>query len=102
MQAQELARKMKKETAPTIVDVRSRLEYRSGHIPGAVHAPFLKVVLRLAKLPKDKKQLLVVTCEHGPRAQMAISLFSKLGYTQIDLLEGHMAGWRKSRLPLEK
>lgn len=102
MQAQELARKIKSEKSPMVLDARSGFEYRSGHIPGAVHAPFLKVLLRLAKLPVDKGQLLVLTCEHGPRAQMVMSVLSKSGYSRIELLEGHMAGWRQTRLPLEK
>lgn len=102
MQAAELARKIKTGKPPTIIDVRSRFEYRSGHIPGAVHAPMLKILLRLAKLPKEKDQLLVLTCEHGPRAQLVKSTLGKAGYGRLEMLEGHMSGWRQARYPLEK
>ena len=102
MQAKDLAKRIKSKQAPCVVDVRSGFEFRGGHIPGAVHAPLWKILLRLAPLPKDKEALLVVTCEHGPRAQMAKSLLGAVGYRRSDLLEGHMSAWRRAGLPLEK
>ena len=102
MQAKELAKKIKSNTAPSVLDVRSGFEFRSGHIPGALHTPAWRILLRLSPLPKDKKTPLVVTCEHGPRAQLAVSLLKLAGYPDIELLDGHMAGWRRGGLPLEK
>ena len=102
MQAKDLAKRIKSKQAPCVVDVRSGFEFRAGHIAGAVHAPFWKILLRLAPLPKDKESLLVVTCEHGPRAQMAKGLLGFAGYRRCDLLDGHMSGWRRAGLPQEK
>jgi rhodanese-related sulfurtransferase len=96
VQASRLAQRLKSRDAPTIIDVRSGMEFKHGHIPGAIHAPALKILLKMAHLPKDKNTELVVTYEHGPRAMMAY------GYRNTTLLEGHMAGWRKASLPLEK
>ncbi|WP_298039552.1 rhodanese-like domain-containing protein [uncultured Desulfuromonas sp.] len=102
MKAKELAKKIKSKQPPTVVDVRSGFEFRSGHVPGALHAPTWRIVLRLAGLPKDKEAAVVVTCEHGPRAQLAKSLLGLAGYRNLDLLEGHMARWRRAGLPVEK
>jgi len=102
MQRQELLRRIQLKQPPVVLDVRSGFEFRSGHIPGAIHAPTLKILLRLAKLPTDKSGELVVTCEHGPRAQLASSILNLIGYRNVTLLEGHMAAWRRERLPLEK
>jgi len=102
MHARELHQLMTSKKAPTVVDVRSGIEFRSGHIPGAIHAPGLKILLRTAPLPTDKNGPLVVTCEHGPRAQLALALLGWLGYRNTVLLEGHMSNWRRERLPLEK
>jgi rhodanese-related sulfurtransferase len=68
MQARELAKQIKSGKAPCVVDVRSGQEYGSGHIPGAVHVPFWSVLLRRKGLPKEKDALIVLACEHGPRA----------------------------------
>ncbi len=102
MQPQDLAKKIAARSAPAVIDVRSGMEFRRGHIPGAIHAPAWKILLRLAPLPSDKGAELVVTCEHGPRAQLAQTLLNACGYRNVTLLVGHMAGWRQVGLPQEK
>lgn len=102
MQAQELAGKLKSGAAPAVIDVRTGFEYDRGHIPGAIHAPTWKILLFLARLPSDKDAEMVITCEHGPRAQIVKGILGAFGYRKLDLLEGHMNGWRKAGLPTEK
>ena len=102
MQAKELLQRLTKKTVPVVIDVRSGFEFNSGHIPGAIHASNLKILFKMARLPEDKNAELVITCEHGPRAQMAQGLLSLYGYKNTTLLEGHMSGWRRSGLKLEK
>ena len=102
MLSQELLKRIKAKQPPVILDVRSGFEFRAGHIPGAIHTPTWKIFLRLARIPSDKNAELVVTCEHGPRAQLAKGLLGALGYRNVALLVGHMAGWRQAGRPLEK
>jgi rhodanese-related sulfurtransferase len=102
MQAQELLKLIRSKQPPTVVDVRSGMEFRRGHIAGAIHAPAWKILLRLAQIPSDKSTELVVTCEHGPRAQLAKGLLGSLGYRKVELLDGHMSAWRHSGHPVEK
>ena len=102
MQAKELIQRIKSDNPPTVVDVRSGLEFKNGHIPGALHAPAWTILLKTADLPKDKDSELVITCEHGPRAQMAQGLLGLYGYRNTSLLEGHMAGWRRAGMKTEK
>ncbi len=102
MQGKELALRLKSKEAPLVLDVRTGIEYRNGHIPGALYAPTLRILTWRAKLPADRGTLLVVTCEHGPRAQLAAKVLGWRGYHNVVLLEGHMAAWRKAGLPLEK
>lgn len=102
MQAKELAKRLKGNQPPCVVDVRSGVEFRSGHIPDAVHVPFWSVLLQRSKLPGDRETLIVVTCEHGPRAQLAAVQLGWAGYRKVDMLAGHMAGWRRNRLPLKR
>ena len=102
MQAKELLQRLKTKNPPTTVDVRSGLEFRSGHVPGAIHMPMWKIMFRLAKLPEDRATELVLTCEHGPRAQMVQGQLKRRGYSKVVLLDGHMAGWRKAGLKTER
>ncbi len=102
MQAPELMKRIQAGRAPAVLDVRTGLEFRQGHIPGAIHAPALKLLFKLDKFPSDKSAQLVITCEHGPRALTAQSILAAYGFRNTELLEGHMAGWKKAGLPLEK
>jgi len=102
MQPQELLKRIKSKQPPAILDVRIGFEFRNGHIPGAMHAPTWKILLHLARIPLDKNAELVVTCELGPRAQIAKGLLKIYGYRNVVLLAGHMAGWRQAGFPLDK
>lgn len=102
MQPWVLVKKIRQEQAPCVLDVRSRFEFESGHIPGAVHAPLGRILRRRVTLPKDRSSLIVVTCERGPRAAVIRALLCLFGYRSIELLEGHMAAWRRAGLPLHR
>lgn len=49
-----------KSSQAVIVDVRSQAEYETGHIPGALHIPFLDMPQRAKELPHDR--LIVTYC----------------------------------------
>lgn len=102
MTADDLARRIKSKQAPVLLDVRSHDEFSSGHIAGAVHAPLATVLQAASSASRSKADLLVLTCEHGPRAQLARVLLKWSGYRQVELLEGHMAQWRRDGRPVKK
>lgn len=100
MHPRELADKIAHGQPPAVVDVRTGFEFRAGHIPGAIHAPIWKIMLRLVSLPQDRHAELVVLCELGPRAMMGKALLGLLGFRNVTLLTGHMAAWRRLGLPM--
>ena len=102
MQATELLQRIKSNNAPVIVDARSPIEFKRGHIPGAINASLLMLLFGMARLPKDKTLEMVITCEHGQRAWIARKLLALYGYRNTALLEGHLEDWKKAGLPLEK
>ena len=89
-------------TAPTILDVRSRWEYSRGHVPGALNIPLQTLVLPPAALAARLEDPVVVYCGHGPRALMAIALLRRHGFHRVYLLEGHMSGWTRAGLCVER
>lgn len=102
MKAEELERSIKSRQAPVILDVRSGFEFKSGHIPAAIHAPLVKILKITQAVSQNKTDLLVLTCEHGPRAQLARMLLKWHGYKNLELLNGHMVSWRQSGRLLQK
>jgi len=102
MKANELLKRINSKSAPVIIDARTGIEFKRGHVPGAINAPPRKILLKTAKLPKAKDIEIVVYCEHGQRAWLANKLLTARGYTNTALLEGHLLEWKKAGLPLEK
>jgi phage shock protein E len=102
MEAGELLERIKSNNAPFIIDARTPMEFKRGHIPGAVNAPSIKILLKRAQLPKDKNTEMVIYCEHGQRGTLAKKLLESNGYHNTTLLAGHLLDWKKVGLPLEK
>lgn len=99
MTPETLKERLDSDDSPLVIDVRSHLEFRSGHIPDARHCPFWKLPFASGALLKENREI-VLTCEHGPRAQLALGLLRSRGVGRLSLLEGHMHGWRARGLPL--
>ena len=102
MQASELLQRIQSKSAPVIIDPRSEMEFKRGHIPGAINAPVRKILQNMAHLPKDRNLEMVIGCMHGQRAMIAKWLLGLYGYRNMALLEGWLEGWIKAGLPLEK
>jgi hydroxyacylglutathione hydrolase len=102
MKATELLQRIRSNSAPVVIDARTGWEFRRGHVPGAINAPPLKILLKRARLPEDRNTEMVAYCEHGPRGAIAQRFLAFRGYHNTTLLEGHLLGWKKAGMPLEK
>ena len=102
MQPTDLFERIQSNSAPVVVDARSEIEFKRGHVPGAINAPVRKILLNRAHLPEDRERELVITCAHGQRAWMARKLLALYGYRKTEFLEGYLEGWKAAGLPLEK
>ena len=94
--AEALLTRIESGTAPLILDVRSRLEFVSGHVPGAHHVPFWRASRQIDDLTIPRDAELVVYCGHGPRAVIAGRALRRRGFTRITYLEGHFSKWRSA------
>ncbi len=102
MKQQELLKLIEIKQAPVIIDVRSESEYKGGHVPGAIHVPFWAAFSPDQLEGRKSSDLLVLYCQHGPRAGIAKLALSLSGYDNIVYLDGHMTAWLKKNLPVEK
>ena len=101
MPASQLAGHIDSGDPPLLLDVRTRWEYNYSHVPGAIHMPFWKSFTAVYNLSTPRDAMVVVYCEHGPRAGIAKLALLLAGFTRVLYLEGHMQGWRKAGLPTE-
>ena len=84
-----------------IMDVRSQPEYEKGHVPKAMHMDYQKISTHLEELEPHRRKDIIVYCEHGMRAQMAIAVLRRVGFTRVYHLEGDMVEWKREGLALE-
>jgi phage shock protein E len=66
----------------TIVDVRSRAEYSSGHVKGSVNIPLDQLSSNLNRL-KKKEHPIITCCASGMRSASAKSFLKSQGFTRV-------------------
>lgn len=74
---------MEKEEGYILLDVRTKGEYESGYIPGAINIPLSDIDEKIISSLPDKSQMILVYCRSGNRSREASDKLSKLGYTNI-------------------
>jgi hydroxyacylglutathione hydrolase len=91
-----LADSVKRAERPQVVDVRTKREWQSGHIDGAVNVPVGDLPRRAADLPRDRA--IAVICEGGFRSSLASSLLERAGVKEIINVTGGMTAFRAVEL----
>lgn len=66
----------------TILDVRSKAEYASGHIKGSMNIPVEQLANNLGKL-KDKQKVIITCCASGMRSASAKGILSSNGFANV-------------------
>ena len=72
----------------TLLDVRTRDEYKSGHIRGATLIPLGKLEKNLNKLESEKKKQIIVYCRSGSRSVAASRILKANGFTPLNVKNG--------------
>jgi len=75
-----------------LLDVRPRLEYESGHIPGALTIPIAELRDRLGELPSGKKVVVYCRGSYCQFADEAVALLPRHGFEALRL-EGGWSEW---------
>jgi rhodanese-related sulfurtransferase len=94
-------RRLARSGAVTIIDVRPRVEYEAGHIPGALSIPVAELDDRLPELPKDRE---VVAYCRGPYCVYsveAVELLRERGYRARRAEQG-LPDWRAEGGPIAR
>ncbi|WP_078890669.1 rhodanese-like domain-containing protein [Streptomyces sp. NRRL B-1381] len=82
-----------------LLDVREEAEWRSGHAPGAVHAPLTALAAHAAIPVGARGRPLVVICRSGHRSQQAAKILAERGADAADA-KGGMIAWAAAGLPV--
>ena len=96
----EFHEKLKNETHPFILDVRTPEEFKSGHLDQAENHNIYDKSFEheIAKLNRNKP--VYIYCKSGPRSTAAVKKMQELGFVALYELKGGIMAWEQSSLPL--
>jgi molybdopterin/thiamine biosynthesis adenylyltransferase/rhodanese-related sulfurtransferase len=77
-----------------LVDVREKLEWNDGHIPGAIHVPRGYLELQIEEAVPDKSKKVVLYCAGGVRSLMAGATLQQMGYEDVVSMSGGFGSWK--------
>lgn len=66
-----------------LIDVRSPMEYREGHLNGAILIPEYEIGNKVLQLIPNKNKEIVVYCQSGGRGKSAVRILKELGYNNV-------------------
>ena len=97
----EAVRLMNREEAITL-DIRDRKNFTQGHIAGSINIPTANLDSRLQELDKHKEKKILVVCNTGTSAGIAIAKLQKAGFEQVLRLKGGIMQWQSDSMPVVK
>jgi rhodanese-related sulfurtransferase len=86
----------------TLVDVREDNEWAQGHVPGAVHLGRGIIERDIEARVPDTGAKLVLYCGGGFRSALVAENLQKMGYTNVESMDGGWKGWVSAGLPTAK
>ena len=85
-----------------LLDIREADDYKEFHAPNTTNIPMGRLALRLAELETYKSKPIMVIDHAEQRAPRAMEVLLKAGFSQVFVVKGGMAEWKKTGLPIEK
>jgi len=98
----EVKRRMEGGEKFLLVDVREDNEWVKGHLPGAVHLGRGVIERDIEKSVPDTDAKMILYCGGGFRSALVADNLQKMGYTNVESMDGGWRGWTEAGLPTEK
>jgi rhodanese-related sulfurtransferase len=85
-----------------LVDVREESEWANGHITDAIHLSKGIIERDIDKLIPDTNAKVILYCGGGFRSALAADNIQRMGYTNVESMDGGYRGWEDAGLPTSK
>ena len=86
--------RMKGEQSTVLIDVRTKMEYNSGHIEGIKNIPLGELKRHLNEFDDEKHYILV--CATGHRSRAAANKLVRNNIRNVSHLKSGMRAWKSS------
>ena len=84
------------------VDVREESEFAAGHAVGAVHLGKGTIERDIEKTIPDPSAKIILYCGGGFRSALAADNLQKMGYSNVESMDGGFHGWEAAGLPVTR
>ena len=98
----DVKRRMDSDEEFLLVDVREDNEWEKGHVPGAVHLGRGVIERDIETQVPDTSTKMILYCGGGFRSALVADNLQKMGYTNVESMDGGWKGWVAEGLPTEK
>ena len=95
----EVKRRMDAGERFVLLDVREDNEWARGHIPGAFHLSKGVIERDIEQRVADTSTKLILYCGGGFRSALSAENLQKMGYTNVESMDGGWKGWVDAGLP---
>ena len=85
-----------------LIDIREPVEHASGVARGARLLPMSQLGQRLAEIPADPNQPVLLVCNTQNRSSRTLKALRERGYGNVRFVEGGMSEWARRGWPLVK
>jgi len=85
-----------------LVDVREDSEWANGHLPGAVHMGRGIIERDIETSVPDTSTKMILYCGGGFRSALVADNLQKMGYTNVESMDGGWRDWVTAGLPVAK
>ena len=85
-----------------LVDVREDNEWANGHLPGAVHMGRGIIERDIETKVPETSTKMILYCGGGFRSALVADNLQKMGYTNVESMDGGWRGWVGAGLPSAK
>lgn len=85
-----------------LIDVREDSEWEEGHLPGAAHIGRGVLERDIEKTIPDTGADIVLYCGGGYRSALAAESLQRMGYSNVQSMDGGFRAWKEAGLPIER
>jgi rhodanese-related sulfurtransferase len=85
-----------------LIDVREESEWGRGHLPGAIHLGKGVIERDIEQRVPEAGAKLILYCGGGFRSALAADNLQRMGYTNVESMDGGWKGWLDAGFPTQK
>jgi len=98
----DVKRRMDAGEKLTLIDVREESEWANGHLPGAIHLGKGIIERDIEQRFPATDTKMILYCGGGFRSALAADNLQKMGYSNVESMDGGWKGWLVAGYPTKK